>query len=250
MGKLSKAEVFNKFKELENVSLKSKDGKRGIKSFVLRTNPLSKRLTKGILDYYNDYAFPYNSDDYNKINLSNLFVNPEKCLVVEIGFGNGESFVKMAENDNEANYFGLDVYFEGFAECLTSIGEKKLKNAKVMRADAKEVLTYKVIDESVDCFNIFFPDPWPKKKHHKRRLINTEFTGLLIKKLKHNGIIHFATDIEDYADEVLTIFSSYENLRNLFEKYSPTSYGREHTNFEQKGIDAGRTIRDIVFIKT
>lgn len=249
---MGKNDIFTKYPELQTVSLKTDDGKRGIKSFVLRTNPLSERLTDGVLKYYDKYAYHFNEKSIRskqKIDLHSLFINKDATLFVEIGFGNGESFVKMAENNKDKNFFGFDVYLNGFAECLTSIGEKSLTNAMVMRCDAKEFLMCSVHDESLDGVNIFFPDPWPKKKHHKRRLINNDFVELLALKLKKNGIIHFATDIEDYAEEALSIFKNNPSLTNMFQDYSPSPYGREHSPFEQKGLLGNRTISDIVFIK-
>lgn len=249
---MSKKEVFEKYKELEDVSIQNEDGRRGIKSFVLRTNPLSLRLTNGILNYYESYAIRYNQDDIKgkkPIDLKAHFKNKNLPLSVEIGFGNGESFVKTAEKHKDINYFGFEVYLTGFAECLTSIGDLKLENATLMRADAKEVLLNSVMDESVDAFNIFFPDPWPKKKHHKRRLMSADFIALLTEKLKVGGSIHFATDIEDYAEETLINLSGNKALQNKFESFAPRAYNRESTAFERKGVLKGNKIFDLFFIK-
>lgn len=248
---MSKDILFSTFPELKNVSF-SKDGKREVQSFVLRTNPLSSTLTNNVIKYYKDFAHPYNVsaiENNEKIDFKSLFQNDNDKIVIEIGFGNGASFVETAKKNKEINYFGFEVYLNGWAECLTSIGEANIKNAKVMRSDVHPILEHCVNDNSIDGFNIYFPDPWPKKKHHKRRLINDSFTSLLTSKLKIGGFVHFATDIEDYANEALLVFENNPCLKNKYEAFAPSSLDREHSTFEQKAIMEGRRIFDIYFVK-
>lgn len=244
--------IFHIFPELNTVSSFNEDRTRAIQTFVLRTNPLSQKLVDGIKAYYEDYAVIYKKEnlEYIKKNgISSLYKNQAAPLIIEIGFGNGESFLQMAKNNPMTNYLGFEVYLGGFAECITSAGESGLENVRVMRYDAKYIIENYIEDESVKAFQIYFPDPWPKKRHHKRRLINSEFVSILSKKLLKDGYIHFATDVEDYADEALSVFSKNKELKNKYKDFSPTNENRVSSTFERKGLECGRIIRDIIFVK-
>lgn len=226
-------------------------GRQGIKTFVLRTAALSDRLINGVIDNFDRYALPFNPLNVSEkkiISFYEVFGNKNET-VIEIGFGNGDAFLKTAKKNMDKNYLGFEVYLNGFASCITSASEMGLSNVKLMRADVHEILENCIENNSVSAFNIYFPDPWPKKKHHKRRLINKEFVELLSQKLICGGTVHFATDIEDYANEALEILTSSPGLINKYSTFAPDNEGREHSVFEQKGILEGRTIYDIVVIK-
>lgn len=248
---MSKDILFSTYPELKNVSF-SKDGRKEVQSFVLRTNPLSSTLTNSVIRYYKGFAIPYDRslvDEKRKLDFDAIFHNENTKIVIEIGFGNGASFVKMAEKNSSTNYLGFEVYLNGFAECLSSIGEKNLQNARVMRADVIPVLENSIEPNSIDGFNIFFPDPWPKKRHHKRRLMNASFVSLIVPLLKKGGFIHFATDIEDYAASSLECLSKNDALKNEYDGYALSSLDRENSTFEQKAILDGRWIYDLFFKK-
>lgn len=247
---MTKKDLFVAIPTLREVSL-YESGRQGIKTFVLRTNTLSTYLINGVIENFDRYAIPFIREDVEakkQLTLERVFGN-KNPIVIEIGFGNGEAFLKTAEQNKDINYLGFEVYLNGFASCLVSSAENGLNNVKVMRADVHDVLKNCITDNTISGFNIYFPDPWPKKKHHKRRIINKEFVELLSQKLLSGGKIHFATDIEDYAREALAIFSAFSSLTNKYETFATNNDGREHSVFEQKGIEAGRVIRDIVFIK-
>ena len=185
---------------------------RTIKSYVLRSNVLDEKGEKTIeessryLTYYEEGC---------TLNSSTLFAN-DKPFIIEIGFGMGTATVEIAKNRSDANFLGLEVYLDGVVKILKRIKEMDLSNLKVMRFNAVDVLNNLVEDESIDGFHIFFPDPWMKKKHHKRRLMQPSFINLLVSKLKKGGYIYFVTDWVEYADEVLSYFSQNESLYNPY----------------------------------
>ena len=151
----------------------------------------------------------------------------------------------MALIKPENNYLGLEVYLKGFVKLLSGLGENHIDNVKIMRFNAVDVLEHMIPDGTVAGFHIFFPDPWPKKKHHKRRLMNAEFLHLLATKLKKGGYIYMVTDWEEYAEEVLEISKNEELLVNPFYSFAPPVAWRPITKFEQKGMDKEYTINEI-----
>ena len=171
-------------------------------------------------------------------------------LVVEIGFGDGESLANMANADPEMNYLGIEVYCPGIGHLLLRANELGLTHLRVMRADAVEVLERRLPDESIDRIQIFFPDPWHKTRHHKRRLIQGGFVALLARKLKSAGRLHIATDCEDYARSILDLLNTTPGWVNMDPNHGFTSRPtyRPLTKFEQRGRRLGHTVWDILFI--
>ena len=153
--------------------------------------------------------------------------------------------VEIAKNRSDANFLGLEVYLDGVVKILKRIKEMELSNLKVMRFNAVDVLNNLVEDESIDGFHIFFPDPWMKKKHHKRRLMQPSFINLLVSKLKKGGYIYFVTDWVEYADEVLSYFSQTESLYNPYRGFAPHIQWRPETKFERKGIEKEHEVREL-----
>lgn len=159
----------------------------------------------------------------------------------------GDTTAKMALIKGENNYLGLEVYLQGFIKLLKNLGDNNIDNVRIMRFNAVDVLNNMIEDGSVDGFHIFFPDPWPKKKHHKRRLMNPEFLHLLATKLKKGGYIYMVTDWEEYAEEVLELEKGEPLLNNPFYSFAPPVTWRPVTKFEQKGMDKEYTINEIWF---
>ncbi len=223
-----------------------REGKeRTIKSYVLRNNVLEEKEKTVVLKWAEKYCLFYEDKylDYKKI-----FSN-DNDTVIEIGFGNGETTAQMALIKPEYNYIGLEVYLKGFVKLLSSLGENNIDNVRIMRFNAIDVLEHMIPDASVAGFHIFFPDPWPKKKHHKRRIMNVEFLHLLATKLKKNGYIYMVTDWEEYALEVLSLVKSEPLLYNPFYDFAPPVAWRPMTKFEHKGMDKDYTINEIWFEK-
>ena len=138
------------------------------------------------------------------LNIENVF-SKQTPLILEIGFGNGNILIAMAENSKETQFIGIEVYRPGVGTLLNEIHKKELHNIKIFCDDAKLVLTQAIPNHCLDVIQIFFPDPWPKKRHYKRRLIQKDFVALLKAKLKPNGLIHIKTDWEAYAQHILTV---------------------------------------------
>ena len=218
---------------------------RPIRSYVLRQGRLTKFQAKGIKLLSPIYSIPFES---NAIKWDNIFENKGK-KIIEIGFGMGDTTAEIAETLSKSNFIAIDVHPPGVGNLLNKINEKELKNLKIIQYDAVEVLKKMVINKSLDAVHIFFPDPWHKKRHNKRRLIQEPFLELIGKKLKKDGYIHIATDWEDYANSIINIFNKNEFYKiknsNFFKK---PSY-RPKTKYENRGVNLGHKVWDIIFIK-
>ena len=223
-----------------------REGKeRTIKSYVLRNNVLEDKEKEVVLKWAEKYCLFFEN---KMLDYSSLFNNNNETII-EIGFGNGEVTSQMALIKPEYNYIGLEVYLKGFVRLLKEIGENSIDNVRIMRFNAIDVLENMIADNSVAGFHIFFPDPWPKKKHHKRRIMKSEFLHLLATKLKKNGYIYMVTDWEEYAEEVLSLVDNEPLLYNPFYDFAPPVAWRPLTKFEQKGMNKDYTINEIWFEK-
>jgi tRNA (guanine-N7-)-methyltransferase len=169
--------------------------------------------------------------------------------VLEIGFGNGESLADMASTHPHTDFLGIEVHRPGIGHLLNLLGISKLTNVRVMCADALTVLEAHIRDQTFDRVQLFFPDPWPKRRHHKRRIIQTNRVGLMIDKLKLGGTIHLATDWPDYAEQMLEVLSATPALENCAHpgRFSERPLWRPVTKFERRGLALGHKVRDLVF---
>lgn len=219
---------------------------RTIKSYAIRNNVLDRENEELVLRSYKKYGVFF--DENERLGSQYLFGN-DKPLVIEIGFGMGTSTYQIAEKNPEYNYLGLEVYLDGVVRLLKSLDEKGLDNLKIMRFNAVDVLKQMVDDSSIDGFHIFFPDPWPKKKHHKRRLIQTPFVTLLASKLKKDGYLYLVTDWCEYSDWMMEVLLKEESLKNKFEAFAPHQIWRPETKFERKGLEKDYEIRELYFLK-
>ncbi len=172
-------------------------------------------------------------------------------VIMEIGFGNGESLVQMALAQPGNNYLGVEVHRPGIGRMLGRIKELGLNNLKVVCGDATEVLKTHVAKDALDGVHIFFPDPWPKKRHHKRRLLQANFIRLVERALKPGGRLHIATDWQEYADHIVELMASIQGFENVAGKeiYSPRPDYRPLTKYEARGERLGHAVHDIVFKK-
>jgi tRNA (guanine-N7-)-methyltransferase len=169
-------------------------------------------------------------------------------VVVEIGFGMGIATAQIAEVHPDTNYIGIEVHTPGIGRLLWEIERRQLKNIRIIEHDAVEVLE-RAADASVSGFHIFFPDPWPKKRHHKRRLIQKPFTETVSAKLKSGGYIYMVTDWAEYGDWSLAELSAVAGLKNAYNGFAPPQTWRPKTKFEQKGLQKGHEIRELLFKK-
>ncbi len=168
---------------------------------------------------------------------------------LEIGFGNGEALAAMAAAHPQNNYLGIEVHRPGVGALLRRIEAEDLANVRVACTDAREFLERRIPDGGLSAVYIFFPDPWHKKRHHKRRLVQVEFAELLARRLKPGGLLHLATDWEDYAQHMLTVLAAVEAFENTAQPgpFTPRPEERTLTRFERRGHRLGHGVRDLVF---
>jgi tRNA (guanine-N7-)-methyltransferase len=174
----------------------------------------------------------------------------DRVDVLEIGSGMGEATVQMAAADPGRAYLAVEIHTPGVANLLALIEEHGLSNLRVVSVDALELCRQHVPAASLDAIHVFFPDPWPKARHHKRRLIQPSHAGLLRDRLRAGGLLHCATDDAGYAGSLLETLSADPGLRNLFASFAPRPAHRPLTKFEQRAVDAGRIAYDLMFVKS
>jgi tRNA (guanine-N7-)-methyltransferase len=216
---------------------------RPIRSFVLRQGRISHAQQRAYDELLPRYAIPYVEA---ALNLDEAF-DRSAPKILEIGFGMGESTARIAQHHPENDYLAIEVHTPGVGSLLKQIGELNLTNLRIMQHDAVEVVKNMLAPGSLDGIHIFFPDPWHKKRHHKRRLIQTEFIALLTERLKPGGYLHAATDWQEYAEHILAVLSAEPKLSNTAPDYAPRPDYRPLTKFEQRGLRLGHGVWDIVF---
>ncbi len=172
-------------------------------------------------------------------------------LIVEIGFGNGEALATMAENNPQNNYLGIEVHRPGVGHLMMLLAQKNINNVRIYHHDAIEVLEKHITDNSLSGIHLFFPDPWHKRKHHKRRIVRPSFMELLNKKLITGGYFHAATDWEHYAGAMLKVLSANNQLKNqsVTEDFCERPDYRPLTKFEKRGLRLGHGVWDLIFNK-
>ncbi|WP_417765660.1 tRNA (guanosine(46)-N7)-methyltransferase TrmB [Spongiibacter tropicus] len=221
---------------------------RRIRSFVLRTG----RMTEGQKRAY-DLHWPSKGLELKNgaIVLPEVF-GRDAPVVLEIGFGMGDSLAQMAAAEPDKDFIGVEVHSPGVGRLMHLIDESGIENLRAYCDDAVEVLEQCIADNSLSRVQIYFPDPWHKKRHHKRRLVQSEFVQLLRRKLKPGGVIHLATDWENYAEHMMLVMSGAEGFRNTQGEgaFAPRPDYRPVTKFEKRGERLGHGVWDLLFEKT
>ena len=179
------------------------------------------------------------------LDFPNVFGNPNDTII-EIGFGSGDATAKIALANPEKNYLAIEVFQTGVAKLLSKIEVNSIDNVRIIENDAIKVLTEMIPQNSIAGFHIFFPDPWQKKRHHKRRLMQEDKISLLCEKLVTGGYIYFVTDWSEYADYALTELQKVSGLKNCYKGFAEKQSWRPQTNFEKKALIAGRQIFEIL----
>jgi tRNA (guanine-N7-)-methyltransferase len=183
------------------------------------------------------------------LDLAALFGNPHP-VTLEIGFGNGDSLAEMADLAPGRNWLGVEVHGPGVGHLLLEIERRGLANLRIVRHDAVELLSFGIAPGALDACQLFFPDPWPKKRHHKRRILSPAFVELIARALRPGGVFHAATDWEPYAEQMLAVLESPNSpFENSAEpgQFSERPAARPPTRFEQRGERLGHQVRDLVF---
>jgi len=211
-----------------------KHNKKSIRSFVKRSGRLTQSQKNALQDYSSNYILDTNNSNTD---LKTFFDSDQHNLVIEIGFGDGAALIASALKNPDKNFIGIEVYDSGLGQCLNAINQHKIKNIRLIYGDAVEVFEQFITKKSVEKINILFPDPWPKKRHHKRRLINKEFLALLSKSLKNKGIVNISTDWEDYAQQIELTFKESNQFKEIKSELRDLK-----TKFEKKGIKLGHKI--------
>ncbi|MGQ8365460.1 tRNA (guanosine(46)-N7)-methyltransferase TrmB [Glaciecola sp. 1036] len=216
-----------------------------VKSFVKREGRLTKAQAKALEDHWPTMGL---SVDMGMLDFTQVFER-EAPTVLEIGFGMGTSLVEMAENAKDMNFIGIEVHRPGVGSCLAEAAEKGLTNLKVFEHDAIEVLAKCIPDESLQRLQLFFPDPWHKKRHHKRRIVQSEFVENVRKKLKLGGELHMATDWEPYAEHMIEVMQQSTDFENtaIGSDFVERPDYRPLTKFEARGHRLGHGVWDIIF---
>ncbi len=216
---------------------------RPIRSFVLRQGRVSNAQRRAHETLLPLYGIPF-ADDL--LDLDKVFGRSAPKFL-EIGFGMGETTAVIAQAHPQNDYLAIDVHTPGVGSLLKQIEESGLSNLRIIQHDAVEVLQRMLSPECLDGAHIFFPDPWPKARHHKRRLIQPQFIALLSERLKHGGYMHVATDWEEYAQQILQVLGNEPQLTNTAADYASCPAYRPSTKFEQRGLKLGHGVWDLVF---
>ncbi|QNA91189.1 tRNA (guanosine(46)-N7)-methyltransferase TrmB [Massilia sp. Dwa41.01b] len=214
-----------------------------IRSFVTRAGRLSTGQARALEEFGPQFLVEYKKEmlDYPAA------FGRTAPVILEIGFGMGDTTAHIARQMPEKDFIGVEVHTPGVGSLLKQIGEQGITNLRLIQHDAFEVLNHMIADGSLDGVHIFFPDPWHKARHNKRRLIQTPFVQLLCRKLKAGGYIHLATDWEDYAVQMLEVLGAEPMLVNTAEGYAPQPAYRPLTKFENRGLKLGHGVWDLVF---
>ena len=220
---------------------------RTIRSFVIRNGRMTDSQKSALENLLPIYGIPYTGD---LINFAEVFGN-SLPVWLEIGFGNGEALLEMASTQPQVNFLGIEVHAPGVGHLLAGIKQAELSNIRVIQHDAVEVLSEMIPAAGLARTLLFFPDPWHKKRHHKRRILQQETVQLISQALQPGGVLHCATDWEEYAEAMLEVLTASENFNNMDSGggYSEKPTYRPMTKFEQRGLRLGHNVHDLLFQK-
>jgi tRNA (guanine-N7-)-methyltransferase len=220
---------------------------RSIRSYVRRESRITPAQLRALGELWPRYGIP---EGQAPLDWPSVF-GRRAPVILEIGFGNGEALAAAAAAHPENNYLGIEVHRPGAGSLLRRIEVGTLSNVRVMLGDAKEILEQRVADASLTAVHLFFPDPWPKKRHHKRRLVQPEFAALVARKLEAGGYFHLATDWPAYAEHMAAVLSRTEGLVDASGegRFQRLVEGRLSTRFEQRGRRLGHEVRDLVYFR-
>lgn len=216
--------------------------KRPVRSYILRQGRLTKHQEKGIKNFSSKYAIPFQK---SFLNFDQVFPKRNK-VILEIGFGMGDTTFEIAQVMNDFNFLAVEVHSPGVGSLLNKINLSQIENLKIIQHDGIEVLNEMIPRRSLDGVHIFFPDPWPKKKHHKRRLLKKSFLELIEPKLSLSGYIHIATDWEPYAIEIIDLVKQSQFYKMSNRNFNKKPQARPFTKYEKRGLRLGHQVWDMI----
>jgi tRNA (guanine-N7-)-methyltransferase len=219
--------------------------RRPIRSFVLRQGRVTNAQRRACEELLTVYGVPFAPAP---LDLDRLFGRAAP-KILEIGFGMGETTATIAQAHPENDYLGIEVHTPGVGSLLKQLDDLSSKNVRIIQHDAVEVLQQMIASAALDGVHLFFPDPWPKKRHHKRRLVQAPFTALLATRMKSRAYLHAATDWEDYAQQMLQVLTAEPALENTATDFAQRPNSRPETKFERRGLKLGHRVWDLVFRK-
>jgi tRNA (guanine-N7-)-methyltransferase len=231
----------------EKISGGESSGRRPVRSYVLRGGRLTTGQERALRELWPRFGI---ENSAGLLDLKLLFGNSAP-VIMEIGFGNGEATWQMASAHSEVNFIAVEVHRPGVGHLLLKIEEHAIGNIRIACADATEFLRKRIPENSLDGIRIYFPDPWPKKRHHKRRIIQPSFVRALASRMQTGAILHLATDWEPYAEYMLEVLDSVDDLVNLSSSggYCDKPGWRPETKYEQRGQRLGHMVKDLLFSK-
>jgi len=218
--------------------------RRPIRSYILRQGRITAAQTKAIQENLKKHAIVFENQ---LVNFNDVFKNSSRELILEIGFGMGASTAEIAKANPNKNYLAIEVHSPGVGNLIKLIQENHIFNLKIIQHDAVEVLNAMIKNDSLDGIHIFFPDPWPKKRHHKRRLIQGNFLKLMAQKIKQSGYLHIATDWEDYALWIIDLLDKETLLQKTSKDFFEKPDYRPLTKYENRGIKLGYKVWDMIY---
>ncbi|MBI5612175.1 MAG: tRNA (guanosine(46)-N7)-methyltransferase TrmB [Gammaproteobacteria bacterium] len=221
---------------------------RTIRSFVRRAGRITSAQRRALDELWPRYGIKAGEAP---LDFAALFPN-RTPPIVEIGFGNGEALATLAAAHPENNYLGIEVHRPGIGSLLLRLDSGALTNVRLLEGDAKEVLAQRIPPGSVQAVHVFFPDPWPKKRHHKRRLVQADFVASIQRALAPDGYLHLATDWQEYAEHMLALLDQTPGFENTAGagNYAPRPEYRPLTKFERRGQRLGHGVWDLIFRRT
>lgn len=221
-------------------------GNRTVRSFARRQGRMTRGQREALQNYWSEYGIGFSQ---SPLDLDACFGRFGRPRILEIGFGMGDALIAAAQADPEKDFLGIEVYQAGVGRVLAQAHRLGLNNLRVSQMDAVEFLQTQVAPGCFDEIRLFFPDPWPKKRHHKRRIVQPDFVILIVNALREGGYFHVATDWAPYADHILDVLDAAPGLVNVSPErgFIPRPSGRSETKFERRGRGLGHQVFDILF---
>ncbi len=236
---------MNLAKSLPTATAHDASGRSHIRSFVHRRAHITPSQELALAQWLPQWSIPYQP---RRVDLSTAF-GRDAPVILEIGFGMGETTQQIAQARPDDNFLGVEVFNAGVGALLKRIQEHALHNIRIIQHDAVEVLRDMLAPAALAGVHIYFPDPWPKKRHHKRRLIQPDFVALLASRMRPGAYLHCATDWEHYAQQMLDVLTHEPGLQNTCSGFAPRPDYRPLTKFESRGLRLGHGVRDLIFTR-